>query len=75
MERLQTSGFVDLRTFLRHSKELGGNVNRYGCRSSLYMIGATEADLIPEIDEVMGVSRFIACPMWRACSPIAGYVT
>ncbi|MBI2953139.1 MAG: hypothetical protein HYY30_02415 [Chloroflexi bacterium] len=59
LERLQTSGFVDLQGFLRHAKELGEDVKYYGCRSSLYIIGATEADLIPEIDEVTSVSRFL----------------
>ncbi len=58
LERLQRSDFVDLQTFLRHAKELG-DVKYYGCRSSLYIIGAAEADLIPEIDEVTSVSRFL----------------
>ena len=60
IESLKRSGFTDLRTFLRHAKELGGDVKYFGCRSSMYIIGAAEADLIPEIDEVMGVSRFLA---------------
>ncbi|MBI4319486.1 MAG: DsrE family protein [Chloroflexi bacterium] len=59
VERLQKSDFTDLRSFLRHAKELGEDVKFYGCRSSLYIIGADEADLIPEIDEVTSVSRFI----------------
>ncbi len=58
LERLQTSGFSDLETYLRHAKELG-DVKYFGCRSSLYMAGIEEGDLIAEIDEVMGVSRFI----------------
>lgn len=60
LERLQTSGFVDLQSFLRHAKELGEDVKYYACRSSMYMIGAADADLIPEIDEVTSVSRFLA---------------
>lgn len=58
VESLQRSGFVDLQGYLRHAKELG-DVKYFGCRSSMYIIGAAEADLIPEIDEVMGVSRFL----------------
>lgn len=68
LERLQTSGFGDLRTFLRHSKELGGDVKLYGCRSSLYMIGAAEADLIPEIDEVAG---WFGSPCRWSSSPVS----
>ncbi len=59
LERLQRSDFVDLQSFLRHAKELGEDVKYYGCRSSLYIIGAAEADLIPEIDEVTSISRFL----------------
>lgn len=59
VESLKRSGFVSLQEFLRHAKELGRDVKYFGCRSSLYIIGAAEADLIPEIDEVMGVSRFL----------------
>ena len=59
VRRLEQSGFTDLRGFLRHAKELGDDVRYYGCRSSMYLIGAAEADLIPEIDEVTSVSRFL----------------
>lgn len=47
LERLKTSGFVDLQGLQRHAIELGADVKYYGCRSSLYIIGAAEADLIP----------------------------
>lgn len=59
LESLRRSGFTDLQTYLRHAKELGRDVKYFGCRSSMYIAGAAEADLIPEIDEVMGVSRFL----------------
>ena len=58
LDRLRLSDFSDLRTFLRHAKELG-DVKYFGCRSSLYIAGAAEADLIPEVDEVTSVSRFL----------------
>ncbi len=60
LESLKRSGFTDLQSFLRHAKELGRDVKYFGCRSSMYIISAAEADLIPEIDEVMGVGRFLA---------------
>jgi peroxiredoxin family protein len=59
VERLRIADFDDLRGFLRDSKEHGDDVAFYACASSMYMIGRTKEDLIPEVDDIRDLTSFL----------------
>ena len=56
--RLAKLDLVDLQKLVRDLKA-SGDVKYYVCSSSLEICGLTRADLIPEIDEVLGLPAFL----------------
>ena len=56
--RLQAKGLLDLPALFREMKELG-DIRLYVCSSSLRICGARAEDLLPEIDEVRGLTAFL----------------
>lgn len=56
--RLEAQGLLDLPALFRETKEVG-DVRLYVCSSSLAISGAEPGDLIPEIDEVRGLTAFL----------------
>ncbi|MBI3456222.1 MAG: DsrE family protein [Candidatus Rokubacteria bacterium] len=56
--RLEAQGLLDLPALFREIKEVG-DVRLYVCSSSLAICGARPDDLIPEIDEVRGLTAFL----------------
>jgi peroxiredoxin family protein len=57
-ERLRAQGLADLPQLLRQIKE-AGDARFYACSSSLALCGVTAAELLPEIDEVRGLTAFL----------------
>jgi peroxiredoxin family protein len=56
--RLKKHDLVDLQKLLAQLKE-SGDVKLYVCSSSLALSGLKREDLIPEIDEVRGLTTFL----------------
>jgi peroxiredoxin family protein len=57
-ERLAAQGLADLPELWRQIKELG-DARLYACSSSLAICGVDRRDLLPEIDEVRGLTAFL----------------
>jgi predicted peroxiredoxin len=57
-ERLSRLDLTDLHKLAKDIKA-SGDVKYYVCRSSLEICGMTQAELIPEIDAVMGLPAFL----------------
>lgn len=58
MERLTAQGLADLPELFRQIKETGA-ARFYACSSSLAICGIEPAELLPEIDEVRGLTAFL----------------
>jgi peroxiredoxin family protein len=56
--RLQAQGLADLPQLLRQIKDVG-DARFYACSSSLALCGVTTGELLPEIDEVRGLTAFL----------------
>lgn len=54
----QSAGMVDLQKIIADVKTQG-DVKLYTCTSSMALIGLTQEDLIPEIDEPRGLTSFL----------------
>ena len=57
-ERLAAQGLADLPELFRQIKETG-DARLYACSSSLAICGVERAELLPEIDEVRGLTAFL----------------
>ncbi len=57
-ERLAKHQLADLRQLLQEVKKLG-DVKIAACTSSMAICGVTQEDLIPEVDEVRGLTSFL----------------
>ena len=57
-QQLKKHALEDLQNLCRQIKE-SGDVKLYVCSSSLALCGLTREDLIPEIDEVRGLTAFL----------------
>lgn len=57
-ERLQAQGLADLPDLLRQIKHVG-DARFYACSSSLALGGVAADQLLPEIDEVRGLTAFL----------------
>jgi len=58
MERLKANSLENLQSLIRELKEKG-DVHVSVCSSSLAICGLSHADLIPEVDEVQGLTSFL----------------
>jgi peroxiredoxin family protein len=57
-ERLRAQGLGDLPDLLRQIKDVG-DARLYACSSSLALCGVAADELLPEIDEVRGLTAFL----------------
>jgi len=58
LQRLKKHDLDDLQKLVRQIKE-SGDVKLYVCSSSLALNGLKQEDLIPEVDEVRGLTAFL----------------
>lgn len=54
----EATGMVDLQKVIQDVK-LQGDVKLYTCTSSMALVGLTQEELIPEIDEPRGLTSFL----------------
>jgi len=57
-ENYERAGMVDLQKVIRDTKAQG-DVRLFACTSSMALVGLTQDDLIPEIDEARGLTSFL----------------